>query len=108
MAKVKVATSRKRLNTKRESDQPDEVMTQLQRLSDHLSKNFWRYIVSIVIVMGGSLTIQWYVDSMHEKQATAAAAVVDVFHVLGSTVATDIDESAPPATPENTEPVTAD
>jgi tetratricopeptide (TPR) repeat protein len=108
VAKVKVATSRKRLNTKRESEQPDEVMTQLQRLSDHLSNHFWRYIVSIVVVMAGSLVIQWYVDSMEEKQAGATEAVGEVFQVLGSTLKTDVDESAPSADPENTAPVKAD
>jgi tetratricopeptide (TPR) repeat protein len=108
VAKVKVATSRKRLNTKMESEQPDEVMTQLQRLSDHLSKHFWRYIVSIVLVMAGSLVIQSYVDSMENTQADAAAAVSEVFQVLGGTLTTDIEEGVPSATPENKAPVNAD
>ncbi len=112
MAKAKIATSRKRVVAKRESDLPDEVMTHLSRLGNHLSTYWKRYIVSIVLVMAASLALQAFLESRQESQVIASTEVSEIFQALQGTIATDIKPtedvaSAAPAD-ENAKPVVPD
>ena len=112
MAKAKIATSRKRVVAKLESDLPDEVMTHLSRLGDHLSKYWKRYIISIALVMAASLAIQAFLESRHESQVAASTEVTDLFQALQGTIATDIkpvdDAAADAPAGEEVKPVVPD
>ena len=108
MAKAKIATSRKRVVAKLESDLPDEVMTHLSRLGDHLSKHWMRYLVVIALIMVGALAIQWFVNTQQQAKVAAADEVGSVFVTLQGTVATDIKSTDDPTANADSKPATPD
>ena len=112
MAKAKIATSRKRVVAKLESDLPDEVMTHLSRLGDHLSTYWKRYIIGIALIMAGSLALQAFLDSRYESKVAVSAEVSDLYQSLQGTIATDIkpvdDAAAAAPAGEEVKPVVPD
>ncbi len=64
MAKAKVATTaRKKKSRREELKEPDEVMSQLQKFSEHLNKHFRLYIAGlaalILVVLGFNSFVEW-------------------------------------------------
>ncbi len=111
MAKAKIATSRKRTVAKLESDLPDEVMTHLSRLGDHLSTYWKRYIIGIALIMAGALAIQAFLESRYESKVVVSSEVSDLFQSLQGTIATDIkpaDDAAAAPAGEEVKPVVPD
>lgn len=93
MARLKVQTSKQKVNTKKqELKAPDEVMTQLQRLSDHLSKHMKLYVGGLVAVCLLALAINLIVDYYSSKSIEESAAVFAATSAVQATVGEYADD----------------
>lgn len=87
MAKPKIQTSRKRVNRQKEElKAPDEVMTQLQRLSEHLSKHLKLYLGGLAAVMLLAVVIDYWLDSRNEAAVENSRAVKSATDAVHATV----------------------
>ena len=96
MAKPKPATSRRRPSKKDEVNQPDEVLTQLQRLSEHLDKHFRRYAIGLGVLIVVTLLVNWLVEHRTAgKVGDSQTAEAAVGALIGSVAAPGDDEKLP-------------
>lgn len=99
MAKLKLQTSKKKVNKKKqELEAPDEVTTHLQRLSEHLNQHFKVYLGGLAAIIVVTLAISWFVESRRAGALERSKLVTDAADVLVATVG-EYDESFPIALP---------
>lgn len=93
MAKLKLQSSKKKINKKKqELEAPDEVLTHLQRLSEHLNKHFKLYLGGLAAVIVVTLAVTWFMDSRTKKEIAASNSVTDAAAVMNAPVQTDAAE----------------
>ncbi len=100
MGKLKLQTSKKRVNQKkRELEAPDEVTTHLQRLSEHLNKHFKLYLTGLAGVIVVALAITWMVDRQEAQAVAQSKAITDASGSIVATVGEYGDEKLPIVVP---------
>lgn len=107
MAKAKVVTTARKKKTRREElKEPDEVMSQLQKFSEHLNKHFKLYLAGlaavILVVLGFNTFVDWR-QSLALSNSQAVEGTVATVH--GSVQSYVSQESlVPPTGDEKDEP----
>lgn len=93
MAKVKVQTA-KQIKKRKDADlkEPDEVMTQLQKLSDHLSEHFKKYTLGLAAVLTLSIGINLLMESRHSAAVERSVATQKAAAAVSAPIATVTDE----------------
>lgn len=109
MAKPTVQTSRKRVNKKKEElKAPDEVTTQLQRLSDHLSKHIRLYVIGLAALLVVALVITWLVEWRSRRKVEKAQALTDAVAVITGSVGAYAESEQGPQTGDAPAPAKPD
>lgn len=93
MAKVKVQTARQ-IKKRKDADlkEPDEVLTQLQKLSEHLSEHFKKYAIGLAVVLSLSIGINLFMNSRHSAAVERSVATQKAATAVSAPVATVTDE----------------
>ena len=93
MAKLKLQTSKKKINKRKEElKAPDEVTTHLQKLSEHLNTHFKLYLAGLGGLIVLTLAVTWVFDYVGGKAIARSNALTDASSVVLSPVAEHGDE----------------